>query len=478
MLEKLRLALVITRRETRDQLRDWRIMVPLALLTLFFPVLMDVTAQQIVGFVIKQGGASILYERLIPFLLMVVGFFPITVSLVIALESFAGETERRSIEPLLDSPLEDWQLYVGKLLAGMAASIGASYLGTIVYLIGLKLTLNWLPPPVLLVQILILSAVQALVMVSGAVVVSTQTTSVRAANLLSSFIIIPMALLLQVESVIMFWGLYDILWWAILGQIVLAGMLVRTGLAHFNREELLGRELDAIDLGGSWRLFKKSFAGQARSFGYWYLQEVKLALGRLRLPIAFMALITLVGVWMGMDIAYKIPLTQGVYQWAKTAQDGMMLESFLKSNGLLMLMSVLFIWLNNLKSVLLLSFLAFFSFGVAGVIGLMVTLVVLGVLTGVAAQAGISPVLFATAYFLPHGLLEVPAIVITGAALLRLGTTLVTPAKGQTIGEAFIHALADWAKVILGVVIPLFFLAAWVEVLITPRFAIALLSIW
>ena len=33
------------------------------------------------------------------------------------------------------------------------------------------------------------------------------TTSVRAANLLASFIIIPMALLIQAEAMIMFWEL-------------------------------------------------------------------------------------------------------------------------------------------------------------------------------------------------------------------------------------------------------------------------------
>ena len=47
----------------------------------------------------------------------------------------------------------------------------------------------------------LLITVEALVMVSGAVVVSSQTTSVRAANLLASFIIIPMALLMQAEAV-------------------------------------------------------------------------------------------------------------------------------------------------------------------------------------------------------------------------------------------------------------------------------------
>ena len=111
-------ALIVTRREVIDQLRDWRIVVPLILLTLFFPLLMNYTASEAVNFV-TQHGAPIIGDRLVPFLLMVVGFFPISISLVIALESFVGEKERHSLEPLLSSPLTDLQLYIGKMLASI-----------------------------------------------------------------------------------------------------------------------------------------------------------------------------------------------------------------------------------------------------------------------------------------------------------------------------------------------------------------------
>ena len=215
MRKQISPALIITNREVRDQFRDWRIIFPIVILTIFFPSLMNFTARQAVTFV-ERYGAPLIGYRLIPFLLMVVGFFPISVSLVIALESFVGEKERHSIEPLLCTPLSDWQLYLGKLLAAMVPPLLASYLGIGVYLLGTYLQVGWRPDPVLLLQIVLLTTVQALVMVSGAVVVSTQTTSVRAANLLASFIIIPMALLIQGESVIMFWARYSVLWWAIL----------------------------------------------------------------------------------------------------------------------------------------------------------------------------------------------------------------------------------------------------------------------
>jgi uncharacterized membrane protein SpoIIM required for sporulation/ABC-type transport system involved in multi-copper enzyme maturation permease subunit len=475
MFEHIAPVIVITRREVRDQLRDWRIVAPLTILTLFFPVLMQFTAKQMVNFVKTQGGAEILFERLFPFLMMVVGFFPITVSLAIALESFAGETERRSIEPLLDTPLADWQLYFGKLSAGIIASVTASYFGLAVYIVGLRYTIKWTPPLELLILILFLAFVQALVMVSGAVVVSTQTTSVRAANLLSSFIIVPMALLLQVESVIMFWGNYGILWWVLLGQVVTASLLIRTGLAHFNREDLLGRELDAINLKGSWQSFKKAFTGNAKNIWQWYRIEISTAIRRLGLPIFLMIPLVIISFGAGMRLSANIPGQQDISKWMQYLTNAPNVE-ILANSSFVSWPSVLLLWINNLKSVLIVSILGVISFGIVGVLGLLLTPGALGVITGLAIQAGVSPWLLGGAFFLPHGLFEIPAILISGAAILRMGTTMVTPAKDKSIGYAWLLALADWAKVMVAVVMPLFLLAALVEVFFTPRWAVFLLG--
>ena len=151
MLANLRPALVVTRREIRDQFRDWRILAPIVVLTLFFPGLMNFVADRVVDFM-QTYETPLIGDRLVPFLLMVVGFFPISVSLVIALESFVGEKERRSIEPLLSSPLTDFQLYIGKLLAVMVPPLLASFMGIAVYLLGVYRQLGWQPEPILLIH--------------------------------------------------------------------------------------------------------------------------------------------------------------------------------------------------------------------------------------------------------------------------------------------------------------------------------------
>ncbi len=472
MLADLRPALIITRREVRDQFRDWRILFPIVILTLIFPALMNFTASQAVNFV-ERYNAPVIGDRLIPFLLMVVGFFPISVSLVIALESFVGEKERRSIEPLLSSPLSDEQVYVGKLLAAMVPPLIASYLGIGVYLTGVYLQVGWQPPAVLLIQILLLTTVQAIVMVSGAVVVSSQTTSVRAANLLASFIIIPMALLIQGESVVMFWARYDVLWLAILGLIVIAGLLIRTGVAHFNREELLGRELDTLNFKAGWRVFHSAFTGQARSPVQWYRLEVIPTLRHMLIPIGMMVLALLIAGWAGVREAHQFVLPTEIVNLShldKGFVQGLEALRFFSPSG------VGIVWFHNLRTMLLATLAGAFSFGVLGIIILMLPLALISYIIANVAAAGFSPWLFFAGLVLPHGLLEIPAIILAGAAILGLGGTLAAPAHDRTIGEAWLLALANWAKIMVGLVIPLLFGAALIEVFVTPRLAILLLG--
>ncbi len=125
-----------------------------------------------------------------------------------------------------------------------------------------------------MMQTLILTTIQALLMVSGAILISTQATSVRAANLMASFIVIPMALLIQGESIMLFWGNDQVLWLAVVGVAILTVLLARVGIAHFQREALLGREIDVLNLRWIGQTFWRAFIGDARSIGMWFRVDV------------------------------------------------------------------------------------------------------------------------------------------------------------------------------------------------------------
>ncbi|MBI3241734.1 MAG: stage II sporulation protein M [Chloroflexi bacterium] len=466
-------AFVIARREIRDGFRDWRIIAPILVLTLFFPALMNFTASQAVAFV-SEYGAPVIGDRLIPFLLMIVGFFPISVSLVIALESFVGEKERFSLEPLLTSPLSNIQLYVGKTLAATVPPLLAAYLGIIVYLVGLYISLRWTPPPVLLLQIVTLTTVQATVMVSGAVVISTQTTSVRAANLLASFIVIPMALLVQGESLVMFWGRYDVLWVIIFGLVMINAVLVRMGVRLFNREELLGRELDELNFPQMARVCWREFAGEAKgSLFRWYQIEVTKSLRHMRWPILMMALASVAGYFVGQYYA-------SVFQFPPEMMDLTNISSGLRERleqfGLFSASGVGLILFQNLRAVLIAAALGVFSFGVLAVVILMLPTTLAGYFAGQLALAGYNPFLFLIAFILPHGILEIPAVILVGAATINLGASLISPPPGKTVIDGWLMALADWLKIFIGLVVPMLAGAALLEVFVTPNIVVAMLG--
>lgn len=462
---------VIARREVRDQFRDWRILTPILFLTAFFPFLMNFFAQQMLDFV-RRYGAELIGERLVPFLMLVVGFFPISISLVIALESFVGEKERGSIEPLLSTPLEDWQLYTGKLLSSTVLPLLASFLGMGVYILGLALNRVTLPPFEVVLQVFCLTIFHALVMVSGAVVASSQATSVRAANLLASFIVIPMALLIQGETAIMFWGRQNgILWWAVLGLFVLAILLVRVGLAHFQREELLGRELDALDISWIWRTFLHHLRGEARHLSTWYRIEIPRTLARMRWSLLIAAILGTVGIGLGMHYATQFPLQLDLGQ-SEVNQSLAQLTTLWPLGSPYPATAIL--W-QNLRALLLGAVLGVFSFGVLGVLPMLATMGALGFLTQALSANGFAVGVFIFGAILPHGLFEIPALWLATAATLEIGLGMITPQRGKTFSAALLESLAQWFKVMIGMVIPLLIIAACIEAWVTPRILFQLL---
>jgi len=459
--------MIIARREVRDQLRDWRIIFPILGLTVFFPYLMNFTARQALEFV-QQYGATIIGERLVPFLFMIVGFFPISVSLVIALESFVGEKERGSIEPLLNTPLKDGQLYLGKLISSTVPPLLSSFLGMGVYVIGLVREQIPLPETEIMVQIILLIVVQAVVMVSGAVVVSSQATSVRAANLLASFIIIPAALLIQAEALMMFWGTNASLWWAVGGLVCLAVLLVRVGLAQFRREELLGREIDILNFRWGWRVFRQAFWGNAHSLKDWYRVVVSQTIRRLALPAVLVTCLTLVGIWLGAEQVkrFSIELSSSRVEDVQ-GQLGVLLDRW----PIFSFQPVLDIWWQNLRVLLVSLVLGVISFGILGVLPLLASVGLAGYLVNLLSVNQIAPWTYWAGLMLPHGIIEISAAILASAAVLRMGAILATPTHGKTIGEVWLCGLADWAKAMIGLVAPLLFLAAAVEAWITPHLA-------
>lgn len=463
----LHMALIVTRREVRDSFRDWRIIIPILLLTLFFPFLMNFVARLILGFV-SDYGAEIIGTSLIPFLLLVVGFFPTSFALVIALETFVGEKERNSLEPLLATPLTNAQIYLGKMIASMIPPLSASYLGIGVYLLGLWVTIGWRPTIDLLLQTVLLTTVQGVVMVAAAVVISSQTTSTRAANLLASFIIVPMALLVQVEAVVMFWGEHGGLWWLILTLVIIAILLIRTGIHVFNREELLGRDIDHIRLGWAIRTFWQAFTGRSPQGAYpglrvWYRRTMAIVprLGH-ALFASGMAILTaaVLGVFLAQE--YTLPAEiQELLRQADFAANLAQLEGTFNRLPLLILF-------HNIRVILIAAILGAFSFGVIGVLVFMLPWALIGYVAAQLQFAGESATVFLVATIAPHATLELPALLLMAAAALKWHTAVIARDQDKPLSEIWICGLADFLRLFIAFGAPLLLLAAIIEAHVTP----------
>src|SRR5690349_1067557 len=302
----------ITQREVSDTLTDWRILVPIFILSFVLPEILIAGANFAVRFVGDENTIS----RLVPFVMLLVGFIPASFSLITALETFVGERERNSLEALLSMPISDRQLYMGKLVSSLLPPLLSSYTAMVVFAFSLRFGYADLFFKGLTFEYLVLGFVlitfKAIVMVASAVIISSHTTSVRAANLLASFVLLPTATVVQLEAILIISrgpNSRSVLWLTALLLSVMAVALIRTGMGAFNREEILSREHEQLNLrkvGRTWRTFFREYqpagvapdqySGAAFAFGRFYRRDLPALLRDYRLPL----LLALVAAGMGL----------------------------------------------------------------------------------------------------------------------------------------------------------------------------------
>jgi len=459
---------LVAKREFTDQLRDWRIVVPMVLLVSLFPFIADDTTRQAVNFMNRYGGDLIL-DNLIPFVVLVIGFFPLSFTLVVALESFVGEKERGTIEPLLSSPLDDNHMYLGKLLVGIATPLVFSYASIGIYLILVSRREVAFPSAYMLALILLLTFAHAVLMVSSAIVISVQATTIRSANLLASFVVVPVAFLLQGETILIFWGDEEVLWYAIVAVTILAGLLVRLGLSHIRREYLLGREIDTLNFRLMWRKFRERFVGSAYSILEWYAVEIPSTLRQIRQPLLIVLVLSVVAglgtyAWVVQYVPAHMDLTPDRVDRIRT----LVSQNITELDSLEEQIPAPLLFFHNARTTVAFLLLGLVSFATLGITLLLVNMGLVGGVLGGASLIGYSPFLMFASGILPHGIFELSAVLLASAAMFKVGAQLVTPQTDKSLGEVLLLSLADWMRVFVGLVVPLLAVAALIEVYVTP----------
>ncbi|CAA9389087.1 MAG: hypothetical protein AVDCRST_MAG93-9631 [uncultured Chloroflexia bacterium] len=232
---------VVARREIEEICTDWRMLIPMLVLTFGVPLLMVLAVLATLSYL----PSAELANWLIPLSVLLCGFLPIGLSLVNASESFVGERERNTLESLLSVPVSDGEIYFGKLAAALilpACQAGlaiTTFAGTFIL---------FAPAPItgyltigLVGTIIGLAGLKTLVMVALTTVISIHSTTVRAANLLASFVLVPLGGLVHFESMLLTAQRGEGLLYLAALLASAAAVLMYAGLATFNREAVLAR---------------------------------------------------------------------------------------------------------------------------------------------------------------------------------------------------------------------------------------------
>ncbi len=89
------------------------------------------------------------------------------------------------------------------------------------------------------------------------------------------------------------------------------------------------------------------------------------------------------------------------------------------------------IWGHNLQAIVVILLLGLFSFGVLGALVYLLNMGIIGAVLALIRAMGGSPLKVGMFGILPHGIFEIPALILASAAILYIGIVLVTPRPQQ-----------------------------------------------
>src|SRR5436309_10162165 len=283
--ERIAKAKLVARRDLRDAMGELRLIAAMIGLTLAIPLASGSGVRALAAF----GGGTAVVDRLSLVGAFFVVFIPASFSLVLALESFVGERERTTLEVLLSTPLREAEIYAGKVAAVLAVSLTLCYGGLLVYCLVTFPGLGYFPLAILLA--LALSTIcQVAAMVAGAVIISLNARTMRAANVMASFIILPMSIALQAEAALILIGRAEYLWAFALLMLVVAVVFLRMGFNGFSREALLARD---VGLRNPWRravnAVRGSFEGRPGLLRLVWMRRTPMLIAAAGFPIVAVA---------------------------------------------------------------------------------------------------------------------------------------------------------------------------------------------
>lgn len=450
-------AVVLVKKEVRDICRDWRLSLPALLFSLLIPSIVVVGVKLVSVFGPAQDPRLTL-EAFYPISFLIVCFFPNALTVVIALENFVGEKERATLENLLLTPITDQEFYLGKFISSILPPLALGFLSASIYLIQSIVFLRHTINLNLGLLILLLIFVKCIILVSGATVISSQSKTVRAANFTATVIVLPVTLLLGVESYFLMYNKIPLLWFLLLGLIIYAIIFTRIGLKIFRRENMLTYDERIANLNDFLHLLKEKFLQavsvdkERLTFKRLIIKDIPLLLGQNKRNIMIMSVFLLGGFFLGFF--YSLPLAPHFPESAINLKTGA-IKLFPK-------FTPLGIAFHNLRALLIVLIISFFTFGASAILFVLIPGAMIGFLIGINPDHSIGFILGHLKHLFPHGVLELPAAVISAAFVFKLGTIIMLEDNPQNLLGNILQALVNFLKILI-IVVPLFIIAAYLE---------------
>jgi ABC-2 type transport system permease protein len=213
-----------------------------------FAVIISIGLPVVLHTVVSRAGPA--SARLPDFLNAFSFFYVVGAGLLptlIASYSIVGEKIEKSLEPLLAAPITDRELLLGKSIAAFIPSIGALYIGIIIYMIladivthstlGYYFFPNW---NIALIMLLLMPLMMIL-SIEWSVIVSSRANDPRSAQMQGIFIAIPLVIVyVTTETGVITMNTPTL--WIIAGvTLVLDTVLYYFSAKIFQREEILTR---------------------------------------------------------------------------------------------------------------------------------------------------------------------------------------------------------------------------------------------
>jgi uncharacterized membrane protein SpoIIM required for sporulation len=278
-------------------------------------------------------------------------------------------------------------------------------------------------------------------MVAGAVIVRANARTMRAANVMASFIILPMSVVLQAEAALILVGRGELLW-AFAGIMAVGALiLLRMGLAGFSREQLLARETGVREpvrrLG---RAVRAAFAERPGIARLAWLRRGPILIALAGLP-AGAACGWLAGAAGAIPGAVVRPVLQSLLAASAAPNPPAAAANY---------------FAHNLFALALAAVLAPVTIGLVGFLLNFFP----GFLVGYAAA--LSSWSLALAGILPNGLVEVPAAALAGGLLVQVGAAVIHMEPDGGWSRRLLVAYADYLRALRWIV-PALALAAVLE---------------